>query len=80
MQLGSRTGWGLKVLVLMVPNPKKGAVFKPTWGEEKKIANQNRENKRALEWLLEKMTTGLGSKNILPPAELFVLIRESASE
>lgn len=61
--------------------PKKGAVFKPTWGEEKKkIANQNRENKRALEWLLEKMTTGLGSKNILPPAELYVLIRESASE
>lgn len=80
MQLGSRAGWGLKVLVLMVPNPRKELFLNQPGEKRKKIANQNRENKRALEWLLEKMTTGLGSKNILPPAELFVLIRESASE
>lgn len=79
MQLGSRTGWGLKVLVLMMPNPRK-ELFLNQPGEKRKKANQNRENKHALEWLLEKMTTGLGWKNILPPAELFALIRESASE
>lgn len=69
----------MKVLVFNGAQPKKGAVFKSTWGEEKNIQSEQR-NKHASEWLLEKMTTGLVSKNILPPAELFVLITEYASE
>lgn len=45
MQLGSRTGWGLKVLVLMVPNPRK-ELFLNQPGEKRK-KSQSEQRKQA---------------------------------
>lgn len=63
----------------MVPNPRK-ELFLNLPGEKRKNSQSEQRKQACFGMAAWKDDNGLGSKNILPQAELFVLIREYASE